>query len=61
MKNSRTKGRLNKRKMREVILYILQKAGPMTLEKLSTILYFIDFDYYEKHYRSITGATYIKK
>lgn len=60
MTTIRTKGRFKPRKMKEVILYILQKCGATTKEKLSTLLYFIDFDYYEKHGTSITGSTYIK-
>lgn len=49
-------------KMREVLLYILNKVGakPNVGETvLYKILYFIDMDYYEKHGRSITGLTYI--
>ena len=61
MTPSRTKGRFKPRKMREVILYLLNKCGSMTKEKLCGLLYFCDFDHYEKHQKSITGATYIKK
>lgn len=49
-------------KLREVLLYILNKVGakPNVGETvLYKLLYFVDMDYYEKHGRSITGLTYI--
>jgi len=51
------------RKFREVLLYALNKMegkeniGETVLHKL---LYFIDFDYYEKYEESLMGARYIK-
>lgn len=50
-------------KLREVLLYILGKVGakPNVGETvLYKLLYFIDFDFYEKHGKSITGLTYIR-
>lgn len=50
-------------KFREVLLYILSKVGaqPNIGETvLYKLLYFIDFDYYEKYEEQIIGATYIK-
>lgn len=50
-------------KLREVLLYILEKVGakPNVGETvLYKLLYFIDFDYYEKTGHSITGLTYIR-
>jgi len=53
----------NPEKLREVLLYVLEKVGAkpnvgeMVLYKL---LYFIDFDYYEKTGQSITGLTYVR-
>ena len=38
-----------KMKINNTILYLLNKMGPMTKDKLETLLYFIDFDYYEKY------------
>ena len=38
-------------KLKQTILYMLNKYGPMSLEKIEGLLYFIDFDYYEKHER----------
>lgn len=38
-------------KLKQTILYILNKCGAMTLDKLECMLYFIDFDFYEKHER----------
>ncbi len=49
-------------KLREVLLYILNKVGakPNVGETvLYKLLYFIDMDYYERHGQSITGLTYI--
>ena len=48
---------------REVLLYILNKIGakPNVGETvLYKLLYFIDFDYYEKYEEQLMGATYIK-
>ncbi len=49
--------------LREALLYILDKLGakPNIGETaLYKLLYFIDFDYYEKTGRSITGLKYIR-
>lgn len=56
----RTPGTFNPDKMKEVILFLLEQHGPMTPEELCTMLYFCDFDHYEKYETSITGATYHK-
>ena len=48
---------------REVIIYLLQEIGSrpnVSEEGLCKILYFIDFDYYEKFEEQLIGATYIK-
>jgi uncharacterized phage-associated protein len=53
----------NSLKFREVILYILNKIGakPNIGETvLYKLLYFIDFDYYEKYEVQLIGATYRK-
>ena len=50
-------------KFREILLYILAKIGakPNVGETvLYKLLYFIDFDYYEKYEEQLIGATYIK-
>lgn len=47
----------------EVLLYILEKVGarPNVGETVVyKLLYFIDFDYYEKFEKQLIGATYIK-
>lgn len=49
--------------LREVLLYVLDKVGakPNVGETvLYKLLYFIDFDYYEKTGKSVTGLRYIK-
>jgi transcriptional regulator with XRE-family HTH domain len=53
----------NVRKFREVLLYILNKVGakPNVGETvLYKLLYFIDFDFYEKYEEQLIGATYKK-
>lgn len=50
-------------KFEQVLLYVLQKVGakPNVGETvLYKLLYFIDFDYYEKFEKQIMGLTYIK-
>ncbi len=50
-------------KFKEVLLYILNKIGakPNVGETvLYKLLYFIDFDYYEKYEEQLIGGTYIK-
>lgn len=53
----------NIEKFKEVFLYILNKIGskPNIGETVVyKLLYFIDFDYYEKYEEQLIGATYIK-
>lgn len=53
----------NAEKFKEVLLYILNKIGskPNIGESvLYKLLYFIDFNYYEKYEEQLIGATYIK-
>lgn len=50
-------------KFKEVLLYILKKVGskPTVGESvLYKLLYFIDFNFYEKYEEQLIGATYIK-
>lgn len=53
----------NLEKFKQVLLYILNKAGgkPNIGETvLHKLLYFIDFDYFEKYEENLMGAVYIK-
>ena len=53
----------NLKKFKEILLYILNKVGskPNIGETvIYKLLYFIDFDYYEKYEEQLIGATYIK-
>lgn len=53
----------NLKKFKEVLLYILDKVGakPNIGETaIYKLLYFIDFDFYEKFEEQLIGATYIK-
>lgn len=53
--------KLNEKKAREAILYILQKCGSMSREKLECLLYFTDMDYFEKYEEQFMGFTWIKE
>ncbi|MDA8241999.1 MAG: DUF4065 domain-containing protein [Nitrospiraceae bacterium] len=53
----------NLQKFKEVLLYILNKVGskPNIGETvIYKLLYFIDFDFYEKYEEQLIGATYMK-
>lgn len=53
----------NLEKFKEVLLYVLSKVGgkPNVGEAvIYKLLYFIDFDFYEKFEEQLVGATYIK-
>jgi len=53
----------NLQKFKEVLLYILNKVGAkenIGETVIYKLLYFIDFDFYEKHEEQLVGATYIK-
>ena len=53
----------NIEKFKQVLLYILEKtAGKpnIGMTALYKLLYFIDFDYYEKYDKQLMGLTYIK-
>lgn len=53
----------NLAKFKQVLLYLLEKVGgkPNVGETvIYKLLYFIDFDYYEKFEETLVGATYIK-
>ena len=50
-------------KFKQVFLYVLNKVGSkpnVGQTVLHKLMYFIDFDYFEKHGRSITGIIYKK-
>jgi transcriptional regulator with XRE-family HTH domain len=53
----------NLQKFKEVLIYILNKVGakPNIGETvIYKLLYFIDFDYYERYEEQLIGATYLK-
>lgn len=54
---------LDKEKYREVILRFVHKANNehLGLTKLHKLLYYVDFDHFERHLKPITGDTYIKQ
>ncbi len=51
---------LHRKKYQGVVLYLCQKLGGEIRgkKKLAKLLYFVDFDFYEKHQKSITGDVY---
>lgn len=51
---------LNRKKYQEAILYLCRKLGGEVRgkKKLAKLLYFADFDFYEKYNKSITGDVY---
>jgi len=53
----------NLQKFKEVLLYILNRVGAkenIGETVIYKLLYFIDFDFYEKYEEQLVGATYIK-
>jgi len=52
--------KLNKEKAKQVILYILNRCGKMSSKKLQSLLYFCDFDYFEKYEEQLMGFEYKK-
>ncbi len=51
------------KKFKEVLLYVLEKVGSkpnVGMTVLYKLLYFIDFDFYEKYEEQLMGATYIR-
>ncbi len=53
----------NVEKFKQVLLYIISKVGSrpnIGQTALYKLLYFIDFDFYEKNQKYLMGATYIK-
>lgn len=53
---------VNKIKYKEIILYLANKVNNGTLGKvkLMKLLYYLDFDFFEKHGKSVTGDRYIR-
>lgn len=54
----------NVQKFKEVLLYILEKVGALPnvgKTVLCKLLYFVDFDYYEKYEEQLIGASYQKE
>lgn len=54
---------MDKNKFEQVFLYVLKKVGGkpnVGLTVLHKLMYFIDFDYYEKHSDHLTGVKYKK-
>lgn len=60
--NTPKKTTLDRAKMEHVILFFLERINNLTLgrTKLMKLLYFVDFDHFEKHGRPITFAKYRK-
>lgn len=54
--------KIKEKKYRQVILFFAQKMQNGTLGKLKLmkLLYFLDFDFFEKYGRSVTGDEYLR-
>ena len=55
--------KLNEKKYRSAILYLASKVGKGSVwgkKKMYKLLYFLDFDFFEKHEKPITGTIYQK-
>ncbi len=52
--------KINEKKYKEVVLYLVGKLGGEIRgkKKLAKLLYFVDFDFYEKFQKSLTGDVY---
>ena len=52
--------KISEKKYKEVILYLAEKLGGEIKgkKKLAKLLYFVDFDFFEKFQKSITGDVY---
>lgn len=53
----------NEDKFKQVLLYVVSKVGNrpnIGQTAIYKLLYFIDFDYYEKYQKYLVGATYVK-
>lgn len=53
----------NIEKFKQVLLYVLERVGAkpnVGMTVLYKLLYFIDFDFYEKHEKQLMGLTYMK-
>ena len=52
--------KISEKKYKEVILYLAEKLGGEIKgkKKLAKLLYFVDFDFYEKFQKSLTGDIY---
>jgi uncharacterized phage-associated protein len=59
---SATDSSYSEEKLQQVIVYFLEHINNVHLgrTKLMKLLYFVDFDHYEAHGQSVTGATYRK-
>lgn len=52
--------KINEKKYQEIILYLAEKLGGQIKgkKKLAKLLYFVDFDFFEKYQKSLTGDVY---
>lgn len=57
---SLNQAKYNSKKFKELVLYVAQQLGGEIRGKkrLAKLLYFVDFDYFEKYEQPVTGSTY---
>ena len=60
MQGMKNMPKISEKKYKEVIFYLAQKLGGVIKgkKKLAKLLYFVDFDFYEKFQKSLTGDIY---
>ena len=60
MRKTKKMTKINEKKYQNVILYLSSKLGGEIRgkKKLAKLLYFVDFDYFEKKEESVTGEMY---
>lgn len=61
-RNYKNMAKINEKKYRNIILYFANKIQNGTLGKLKLmkLLYFLDFDFFEKYGKSVTGDEYLR-
>ena len=60
MQGMKNMPKISEKKYKEVILYLAEKLGGEIKgkKKLAKLLYFVDFDFFEKFQKSLTGDVY---
>ncbi len=60
-KNTKNDEAPDPEKYKQMILAFLQQGGPMSMDKLASLLYLADFNAYYKDLKSMSGMQYRKR